>query len=138
MINYFKTMTAKKYFEYVDLGFRNSLKFKGRTTREEFWCFVSFILLIIFNVNNWIHSENLNIFLIIITYIPLASISCRRLHDMNKSGWTQAFFLVPNHTLIFFETLPPFSVRIINLIISICWLCYLSQKRFNGKTKYDE
>ena len=73
----------KKYFEI-----------KGRASRSEYWYFVLFIFLgyvaglllgLITPVLFWL----LGIFILGII-IPAITVTARRLHDINKSGWFQA------------------------------------------------
>jgi uncharacterized membrane protein YhaH (DUF805 family) len=130
-------MTINKYFEYLFLGFRNYFKFKGRTTREEFWCFYSFILL----VNNLVlFFTPLYIFGIcmLIFFVPVISIFCRRLHDMNKSGWIQCLYFLTIGLIGALQKIEPIFFFIVNILVFISWVFYLSQKTFKGKTKYEE
>jgi uncharacterized membrane protein YhaH (DUF805 family) len=128
-------MTIYKYFEYLLLGFKNYFKFKGRTTREEFWCFYSFILLI----NNLVlifFPAYIFVIFILIFCIPVTAIFCRRLHDMNKSGWVQCFYPLVTGLIAAMQRFEP-MLFIINILVFIYWMFYLSQKTFSGKTKYD-
>tara|TARA_B100000029_G_C17476641_1_gene924014 strand:- start:801 stop:1331 length:531 start_codon:yes stop_codon:yes gene_type:complete len=77
--------------------------FEGRASKSEFWYFFlayavgSFILEIGFQSTQ---SPALGIILGIVAFggmIPSVSAACRRLHDINKSGWWQ---LIPIYNLI--------------------------------------
>jgi uncharacterized membrane protein YhaH (DUF805 family) len=130
-------MTINTYLKYLILGFKNYFKFKGRTTREEFWCFYSFVF-IVSNISLLFFPWFVFGICILIFFIPTTAVYCRRLHDMNKSGWIQCFFFIPTAIVSFFKKeLLLFSFAL-NTAIFIFWIYYLSQKGFNGKTKYDE
>ena len=97
--------------EYFIRAYKNYFDFKGRATRREFWVFnfmyfmISLILVIGFPLIDyfvgggkgyifafgWI-SE---IFLFLVSIIPICSLTARRLHDVGKSGWWQLLYLVP-------------------------------------------
>ena len=79
----------------VYYGFRNYLNFKGEATRPEFWWFFLFfhvayilgvVLEIALGLNGFIG------FVSVVVWLPLLSVSVRRMHDAGKSGW---FLLVP-------------------------------------------
>jgi len=90
-------------FDYFLKCLKCYFDFKGRASRKEFWSFVFFDLLItiwlVITLSLFIDRLNLcrtpleeitTIFAVIIKLpllIPLLSVSVRRLHDINKSGW---------------------------------------------------
>jgi uncharacterized membrane protein YhaH (DUF805 family) len=77
--------------------------FSGRASRSEFWLFQLFtflgsiatliidITILGFSINDDASPTNL-IFLLIVM-IPSVAVGCRRLHDLNKSGWWQILYL---------------------------------------------
>ena len=82
--------------------------FEGRTSRKTYWMTVLglFILeFVIFFVGGIIAgalgqtTENatsvLSTIVSLATLVPSLAIDCRRLHDINKSGWWQLIALVP-------------------------------------------
>ncbi len=80
--------------EAVKKCFKKYFDFKGRASRSEYWYFVLFIflgyivgflLLLITPLFAWLLGG-----FIIGIIIPAISVSARRLHDINKSGWFQA------------------------------------------------
>lgn len=100
--------------------FTNYFNFKGRTSRAEFWWaalgifllsfIVYFIAGLIFGIpdqNTTIESTEalkayfsngfviISIILALLLIIPSISISVRRLHDINKSGWWYLITFVP-------------------------------------------
>ena len=94
-----------------DLGFGQSIStclkkyavFEGRAGRSEFWTYFlvySFGSLILDVSVESTQSPALGIVLIIVSLggmLPMIAVGCRRMHDINKSGWWQ---LVPIYNLI--------------------------------------
>ena len=74
--------------------FINYFEFSGRSSAGAYWYFAlwSFLLVILFAVmdftfdlvDNYLNFSNL---LSLVTLVPSISLSIRRLHDINKSGW---------------------------------------------------
>ena len=82
--------------KYFILAFKQAFNFKGRANRPEFWYFTLFstiistiCLLIDTQVLGTSMSESRLIGGIysLISFIPSLSVTRRRLHDVNKSGW---------------------------------------------------
>jgi len=118
------TTSIKTCFEkYTD--------FSGRATRSEFWSFSLFILLVaeclkvvdatIAGESYWsydvIFGPAATIFTLLVL-IPSFSVSVRRLHDINKSGW----WVLINFTVI-------------GIIVLIYWGCQTSEE---GSNSYGE
>ena len=71
----------------IGLGFKNYFKFKGRSTRAEYWWFVLFYFLVsLIPIVNW--------FVWIVFLIPTISLTTRRLHDIGKTGWWQLWISI--------------------------------------------
>ncbi len=77
--------------------------FFGRASRSEYWffvlfCFLGGIITFIIDVailGYSIESEftPINSIFTIVTAIPTIAVGCRRLHDVNKSGWWQLIWI---------------------------------------------
>ena len=94
-----------------DLGFGQSIStclkkyavFEGRAGRSEFWTYFlvySFGSLILDVSVESTQSPALGIVLIIVSLggmLPMIAVGCRRMHDINKSGWFQ---IIPIFNLI--------------------------------------
>ena len=81
------------FIKAIESGVKKSFDFKGRASRSEFnyWILFSYLFLIISIMINEILAG-----LIILTFIPSISISVRRLHDLDKTGWwILALMLLP-------------------------------------------
>lgn len=92
-------MNAFKTY-YWDVLKSNYFNFEGRATRKQFWMFFLFnaIIILILKALAFISTRffglldplyNLAILL------PFLSISARRLHDTNRSGWWQLLNFLP-------------------------------------------
>ena len=80
--------------------FADYAKFEGRSRRSEFWYYyllVSLVLSLIYVVVRI--SEKIGFILsamaFVIFFIPTIAVSCRRLHDIGKSGWCQLVSYIP-------------------------------------------
>tara|TARA_B100001093_G_scaffold457873_1_gene469901 strand:+ start:2857 stop:3315 length:459 start_codon:yes stop_codon:yes gene_type:complete len=82
--------------------------FSGRSSRSEFWFFLMFNILFASIINTvvlyvgslfgyWgeLISSVLSIIVSLLFFIPLMSVSARRLHDVGKSGWYALIGLIP-------------------------------------------
>ena len=82
--------------------------FSGRSSRSEFWFFLMFNVLFASIINTvvlyvgslfgyWgdLISSVLSIIVSLLFFIPLMSVSARRLHDVGKSGWYALIGLIP-------------------------------------------
>ena len=87
------------FIQSVKTCFQKYANFKGRATRSEFWWFQLFFWLVLFGVIFvlWlsgydITDEFLDVILIgeIFLFIPVLSVTSRRLHDLGLTGWVQA------------------------------------------------
>ena len=114
------------------MNFQTSIKtcfnkyatFSGRASRSEFWFFILFSILggiITFIVDVEILGYSIdseyspiNSIFSIVLLIPTIAVSCRRLHDINKSGWWQ---------LLYFT--------IIGGILLIIWFAFEGEKKKN-------
>ena len=93
----------KMYF--LDVIKNKYAAFNGRARRSEYWFFSLFcaiincVLGLIYDPLTWVWS--------IVVFIPSLAILIRRLHDINKSGWSALLFLIP----------------IVNIVLIFVWLC---------------
>jgi uncharacterized membrane protein YhaH (DUF805 family) len=135
-------MNINKYFEYLILGYKNYFKYKGRTTVHQFWCYQSFVIFISSIIFVGLTTSYFLNFLIIywvwilFSFIPGTAIFCRRLHDLNKSGWVQCYFFLAVVIALLLEKLSLQFAQILHILIFFIWMFYLSQKSFSGKNKY--
>ena len=94
--------------------------FDGVASRSEHWWFQLFYIIVSIvgsvldgNSKNYLESEAgfFEAMFSLIFLIPAIAVGCRRLHDVNKSGWWQLI-----------------SITIIGLIPLIYWLCLPGKK----------
>ena len=92
--------------KYYILAFKQAFNFKGRANRPEFWYFTLFSTIISF-IFSLIDTQVLGTSMsetgliggiyALISIIPSLSVTIRRLHDVNKSGWNYlwVFTIIP-------------------------------------------
>ena len=96
--------------EAISAGFSNYVNFSGRASRSEFWFWILFgvILSIVGNViDAFIGIPVISAVVALALLLPNISISIRRLHDIDRTGWW--FLLV---------------LTIIGSILLIVWACF--------------
>ena len=87
----------------INVCFNKYATFSGRASRSEYWFFILFSILgalvtLIIDIQILgysIESEYtpMNSIFSLILIIPSIAVSCRRLHDVNQSGWWQLIWL---------------------------------------------
>jgi uncharacterized membrane protein YhaH (DUF805 family) len=80
------------YFKAIGSNYAN---FNGRATRQEYWMFALFDLLIIVFLFMIDDSTVLYTIYTIALIIPRYALLVRRLHDINKSGWFTLVGIIP-------------------------------------------
>lgn len=101
------------FFKNIIHTFKNSFNFQGRASRKEFWLFTLFYIIIYFpistyesvqyminnfasyDVSTWdvFLSSPLTLTINLIFIFPVLSLTCRRLHDIGRSGWYQFLYI---------------------------------------------
>ena len=93
--------------KYFILAFKNWNKFKGRANQPEYWYFVLFSFIvstILYCIDvsflgyNPMNPTSMGVTQIIyglLALIPSLSLTIRRLHDVNKSGWNLIWIFLP-------------------------------------------
>ena len=91
------------FFNAISKAVFDSFNIKGRSSRSEFWYFTLFIILLdiillpiefltygFSSFDEYWNSDEISLFynlVTIISLIPSTSVTIRRLHDIDKSGW---------------------------------------------------
>ena len=87
----------------IKICFSKYATFSGRASRSEFWLFQLFtflgsiatliidVMILGFSLDD--ASSPTNLIFLLIVMIPSVAAGCRRLHDLNKSGWWQLLYL---------------------------------------------
>lgn len=95
------------FFEAVAACLSRYADFKGRAARAEFWWFMLFLLLASAFVNqmtmSFFGATSANVvssIFFLAMVVPTISVSARRLHDMNHTGWWQLLSFLGIGTLI--------------------------------------
>ena len=91
-------MIEKSLFTYFIEAFtKNYVNFKGRARRKEYWGFTLFYALI-FAILGAFAFTGIGVILFLVVFIvtlpPSISLTVRRLHDINLSGWFTLYMLI--------------------------------------------
>lgn len=151
--------------EAIKTCFQKYFVFQGRAQRSEYWFFVLFTTItgiilsivdvIIFGLSMGLDISPLDNLFSLATFIPSIAVCCRRLHDIDKSGWWQ---LIPGIGLLlmipaiapaisrdfdsglFIGSIGIGALVLIGLsILLLVWLCTDSERgpnRFGDSPKY--
>ena len=101
--NFGQESKSMDFGEAIGTCLKKYFVFEGRASKSEFWYFFLVYTLgsiILSLIARSVMSPALLILSGLVTYgtiIPMVSVGCRRMHDINKSGWWQ---LVPIYNLI--------------------------------------
>jgi len=95
-------MIEKSLFTYFIEAFtKNYVNFKGRARRKEYWGFTLFYALI-FAILGAFAFTGIGVILFLVVFVatlpPSISLTVRRLHDINLSGWF-TFYILINYQL---------------------------------------
>ena len=101
----------------IKMGFNNYFRFRGRSTRPEFWWWVLFVVLAdigltLFDIAIGTYDNDDGLFASVFglaVLIPGLALGARRLHDINRSGWWQLMWfgaplVIPAVVLIVWAT----------------------------------
>lgn len=91
-------MIEKSLFTYFIEAFtKNYVNFKGRARRKEYWGFTLFYALI-FAILGAFAFTGIGVILFLVIFVatlpPSISLTVRRLHDINLSGWFTLYMLI--------------------------------------------
>ena len=91
-------MIEKSLFTYFIEAFtKNYVNFKGRARRKEYWGFTLFYELI-FAILGAFAFTGIGVILFLVVFVatlpPSISLTVRRLHDINLSGWFTLYMLI--------------------------------------------
>jgi hypothetical protein len=87
-------MVGMRPWQAVSNYLRRYFDFRGRASRSEFWWCLLFVFLVT-TLLEQVNNETLEIVILWGMFIPNLSISARRLHDVNYSGWWQLLHFLP-------------------------------------------
>jgi len=85
--NYGEAVDTVGFGEAISICFKKYFVFEGRAKQSEFWYFFLFQIGCGF-ITGFINPILANV-VGLLFIIPALSVGCRRLHDINKSGWWQ-------------------------------------------------
>jgi uncharacterized membrane protein YhaH (DUF805 family) len=104
---------------FINVITRKYAVFQGRARRKEYWFFSLFYTLISIVLS--ILAQNSEVVSVVLLLYYLAAIlpgmglTCRRLHDIGRSGWWMLVILIP----------------IVGTIVLLVWMCLDSQQGGN-------
>ncbi|MBW8880076.1 MAG: DUF805 domain-containing protein [Asticcacaulis sp.] len=93
------------FVEAIKSAFKNMTKFQGRSSRSEYWWFFLFYIIVYIIPYMMMMGElqrqqpglgtMLALLVVLALFLPLLSVTVRRLHDTNRSGWWVLLGLIP-------------------------------------------
>ena len=127
------------FLEAITSAFNNYFNFKGRATRSAFWFFILFEIIYFFVAGfllgfAGVTDEVFDIAIFVLinpVVIPGISLTARRLHDFNQSGWMQCIFIPGFFIDEFIGT-----GYIIYSLTFVLFAIYCSQKSNTGKNRF--
>ena len=139
------------FLNAVKTSLKKYFVFKGRASRSEFWYFQLFIILyflilaagyvllemyVLFQSHGWSDQrfDIVSTLVFLPVVIPSITLSVRRLHDFNQTGWIYLVYAIPTGYLAFYES--EFQQEIIYWIVQIIYYVYLSQKPSKEKNRF--
>ena len=81
--------------ESIKTCFSKYADFSGRASRSEYWWWFLFLFLVLGTIAASIVSDTVSALFSLATVVPSLAVGCRRLHDIDKSGWFQVLNLIP-------------------------------------------
>lgn len=142
--------------EAIKRGFNNYFVFRGRATRAEFWWWwlFSFAVQIVGSIVDAVTGLPgiLGTLLGLALVIPSLSVTVRRLHDINKSGWWLLLWFVPLaiaiiitlvswiadlHDWAFYGTAIAILI-VFGLIIAVLFIYWIVRQGDDGSNKYGQ
>jgi uncharacterized membrane protein YhaH (DUF805 family) len=82
----------------VQRGFERYAMFSGRANRPEFWWWTLFVLLVniaVVFIDAAVTDGILGLVVLLLLLVPNISVTVRRLHDQDKSGWWFLLGFIP-------------------------------------------
>ena len=129
--------------ESISLGFKNYVKFNGRSTRAEYWWFVLFLFIgevVLGTIDIFLGTGALQTLFNLVTLIPGLALDARRLHDIGRSGWWQ---LLQLPTLYIFlqpgiSNLAAFAIILPVIPLIIWWIQKgtITENKYGNPTNY--
>ncbi len=118
------------FIQVINTCFKKYSIFKGRANRAEYWywrLFEFFVAYASFRLDQIIFeksSGSFSLFVFFITFLPGISVSVRRLHDLDKSGW---WLLLPflGIFFFFFTKITNMSIILTNMSITLSAISFL-------------
>ena len=82
-----------KFLDSLGLCLTKYAVFSGRSSRQEFWYFTSFVYVVTAVLGA--ASDVMGIVFMFLMIIPSSAVTSRRLHDADLSGWYQVLTAIP-------------------------------------------
>lgn len=86
-------LSPKDFVGAIESCFVNYANLKGCASRTEFWWWFVFTLVLTAALRGLSH--NLAAVFSFATFLPSISVTARRLHDIDRSGWWQLLYFLP-------------------------------------------
>ena len=127
------------FTQAISSGFQNYFNFQGRSSKSAFWFWMLFVviyavvggfLLGMMGFNDAVIDSAILV-IILPVIIPGISLTARRLHDFNQSGWMQCIF-IPG----FFGDMLLGTGYVIYIVTLALWAFWFSQVGKKGKNRF--
>lgn len=89
----FQWRAQMTFGESIKTCFSKYADFSGRASRSEYWWW--FLFLVLGTIAASIVNDTVSGLFSLATVLPSLAVGCRRLHDIDKSGWFQLLNLIP-------------------------------------------
>jgi uncharacterized membrane protein YhaH (DUF805 family) len=126
--------------------------FSGRASRSEFWLFFLFYFLGFLVLVGWVNGR-IPLAIHFVILLVVSSVTCRRLHDINRSGWWQLINFIPVVITMFIFIvitmvvpypwnipIPPIGALsiILSCLMPLIWLRWMIKKGTPGPNRFGE
>ena len=86
------------FLESLKTCYKKVFNYRGRASKSEYWWFQLYFTLFAILTFYYFEEHTFGQVLLVVwvfNHLPLLSAGVRRFHDMNKSGWTVLWALIP-------------------------------------------
>ena len=131
------------FIDSVKSAFLKCFDYQSRSSRSEFWWFYAFTLLTYFfdAIIRTVSGESIGYLIISIIisigiFVPYISLTIRRFHDINLSGWWYLFYCVLPLAIILIAFVSSLYLMFLLLIMFIYFVYLMAKKGTEGPNEF--